>query len=119
METGLVLAGGLVVVIGLAAASVLEVVRGREARPDPDLAPETQGFVDSVADFADAAGSAEGLRSAARAAYETGWDKATADGKALLTRVKRKVRAHEKRIAGDLDSDEIAVLIGLLKRIGG
>ncbi len=83
METLLMLAGGLVVEIGLAAASVLEASRGRESRPNLDLARETEGFDDAAPDFADATGSAEGLRSAARAAYETGWDKATADGKAL------------------------------------
>ena len=83
METGLVLAGGLVVVIGLAAASVFGATRGREVGQDPDLARETHGFGEAVADFSAAAGSAKGLRSAARAAYETGWDKATADGKAL------------------------------------
>ncbi len=83
METGLVLAGGLVVVIGLAAASALEAVRGRESHPDMDLARKAEGFDDAVPDFADATDSAEGLRSAARAAYESGWDKATADGKAL------------------------------------
>ncbi len=85
MESGLVLAGGLVVVIGLAAAGVFGTMRvhGREARQNPDLARETEVFNEAVPDFSDAAGSAEGLRSAARAAYETGWDKATADGKAL------------------------------------
>jgi hypothetical protein len=85
MEIGLVLAGGLVVVIGLAAVSVFAGtrVRGGEARQDPDFARETEGFGEAVPDFSDAAGSAEGLRSAARAAYETGWDKATAGGKAL------------------------------------
>lgn len=41
----------------------------------------------------------------------------TEDGKALLARVKRKVREHEQRIAGDLKPNEVTTLIGLLKRI--
>lgn len=39
-------------------------------------------------------------------------------GKALLSEVKPKVRRHEKRIAADLRPEEVAALIGLLKRIG-
>ena len=42
----------------------------------------------------------------------------TKQGRSLLASVKPKVRRHEKRIAADLHPDEIAALIGLLKRIG-
>ena len=85
METGLVLAGGLVVVIGLAVANVLAGlhVRGTDDGRDPFSADETEESGAPEPEFSDAVGTAEGLRSAARAAYETGWDKATADGKAL------------------------------------
>ena len=85
METGLVLAGGLVVVIGLVAAGVFGGTRRRseEARRQAHLAQVTEGIGEPAPGFPDALGSAEGLRSAARAAYESGWDKATAGGKAL------------------------------------
>lgn len=43
----------------------------------------------------------------------------TKSGKALLSRVGPKVRRHEKRIAADLNAEEVATLIGLLKRIAG
>jgi DNA-binding MarR family transcriptional regulator len=42
----------------------------------------------------------------------------TKRGKALLAEVTPKVRRHEKRIAGDLDAEEVAALIALLKRVG-
>lgn len=41
----------------------------------------------------------------------------TGQGKTLLAEVKPKVRRHEKRIAGDLDADEVTTLIGLLRRV--
>ena len=85
METGLVLAGGLVVMIGIVAAGVFGGTRSRrdEARRHPNPAQLSDGVDEPATDFSDAVGSAEGLRSAARAAYETGWGKATAGGKAL------------------------------------
>ncbi len=42
----------------------------------------------------------------------------TERGKALLADVAPKVRRHEKRIAADLNSQEVAALIALLKRVG-
>ncbi len=42
----------------------------------------------------------------------------TRQGKALLAKVTPKVGAHEQRIAADLDAEESAALIALLKRIG-
>lgn len=41
----------------------------------------------------------------------------TKAGNALLARVEPKVRRHEKRIAADLDTDEVASLVHLLKRV--
>jgi hypothetical protein len=85
METGLVLAGGLVVMIGLVAAGVFGGTRSRgdEAQRQADPAQLFAGIDEPATDFSDAVGSAEELRSAARAAYETGWGKATTGGKAL------------------------------------
>lgn len=42
----------------------------------------------------------------------------TRQGKTLLAKVTPKVRNHENRIAADLDAEESAALIALLKRIG-
>jgi DNA-binding MarR family transcriptional regulator len=41
----------------------------------------------------------------------------TANGAALLKRLKRKVAQHEKRLARDLDAGERATLVALLQRI--
>ncbi|MFQ5971270.1 MAG: MarR family winged helix-turn-helix transcriptional regulator [Alphaproteobacteria bacterium] len=43
----------------------------------------------------------------------------TQQGKDLLAEVQPKVRRHEKRIAVGLEPDEVAALIGLLRRVGG
>lgn len=43
----------------------------------------------------------------------------TQQGKDLLAEVQPKVRRHEKRIAVALEPDEVAALIGLLRRVGG
>ncbi len=42
----------------------------------------------------------------------------TKRGKSLLADVAPKVRHHENRIAEDLDAEEVAALIALLKRVG-
>ena len=85
METGLVLAGGLVIVIGLVAARLVGEahVRRDEARRQETLAQLTAAIGKPAPGFPEALGSAEELRSAARAAYEIGWGMATAGGKAL------------------------------------
>jgi DNA-binding MarR family transcriptional regulator len=43
----------------------------------------------------------------------------TERGKSLLAEVKPKVRRHEKRISAGIEPDDVAALIGFLKRIGG
>ena len=85
MEIGLVLAGGLVIVIGLVAAGAFGGTRVRkgEARQVTNIARGSEGVGGPASGFSDAVGSAERLRSAARAAYEMGWDKAEVGGKAL------------------------------------
>jgi DNA-binding MarR family transcriptional regulator len=42
----------------------------------------------------------------------------TAEGAALTTRVRKRVRTHERRIAAGLSEDEKQTLIDLLRRIG-
>ena len=41
----------------------------------------------------------------------------TPDGKTLLTKLKRMVREHEKRVLADFDEDEKTLLAGLLHRL--
>ncbi len=85
METGLVLAGGLVVAIWVLAAGLLRSSRSRQSgvRPEGDSARGPKRAGNPSSSFAGAARSAARLRSAARAAYEIGWDKAEVGGKEL------------------------------------
>jgi hypothetical protein len=85
METGLVLAGGLVVVIWILAAGVVRSGRSRQGgvRPVRDSARGPKRVGNPTSGFAGAVRSADRLRSAAQEAYEMGWDKAEVGGKAL------------------------------------
>lgn len=85
MGTGLVLAGGLVVVIWILAAGVVRTGRARRStvRPVAHSARGPKPIGGPASSFAGAVRSAERLRSAAQAAYETGWEMAEAGGKAL------------------------------------